>query len=215
MAKQTVHIDVVSDVTCPFCFLGKRSLDKAIEQSPDVDVQVRWLPFQLAPDMAEEMDRSEYLERKFGSTSRIQAMHQRLASMGQSQDINFYWDGKTANTLLAHQLIAYAGNPEYGGSAAKQDAVMETLFSQVHEHGQSPASLPMLVEAAEQAGFDKEKVEAYLRAGTGADEARKLASAASRQGISGVPHFTVNNKYVLSGAQPVDAFIEMFHSLST
>jgi predicted DsbA family dithiol-disulfide isomerase len=199
-------IDIVSDAVCPWCYIGKRRLEKALQMAPQPDLQIGWRPFQLNPELPPEgIDRQAYIEAKFGTRDRA-AAHRRVAAIGESVGIPFAFDliKRTPNTILAHRLIRYAARENL------QDAVVETLFRGYFIEGQDIGDAQALAELAASAGLDADKVAAYL-AGNEDEETIRSEDAFARQiGISGVPCFIIDRQYAISGAQEPAAFLEIF-----
>ena len=197
-------IDVISDVICPWCFIGKRRLEKALSGRP---ATIRWHPFQLNPDMPREgIDRKSYRMRKFGSWERSQELDAQVAAAGQGEGIAFNFDkmARTPNTLDAHRVIWLAG--EQG----LQDAVVEALFLAYFTDGRDLSGRATLAEIAARAGLDRAEVEEMLVDHKGLDVVRAGEEQARRLGVSGVPFFVVNGKVALSGAQPPEMFLQAF-----
>lgn len=195
-----LKIDVVSDVMCPWCFIGKRRLEKALEMAGDVDTAVEWHPFQLDPTLPEDgKDRQQYLDEKFGP-ERAREIYARIEAAGSEEDIPFAFGAikVSPNTLNAHRVIKWAG------IEGKQDGVVEALFKAYFLDGANLTDHDVLVAAAEAGGMDGEMVRRLL--GTDADLAETEAAVVHAQaiGVQGVPTFILDGKYALSGAQPAD-----------
>ena len=197
-------IDVISDVICPWCFIGKRRLEKALGGRP---ATVRWHPFQLNPDMPREgIDRKEYRIRKFGSWERSLELDAQVAAAGRGEGIAFDFDrmARTPNTLDAHRIIWLAGE------RGVQDAVVEALFLAYFTDGRDLSDRATLAEVAAGAGLDRDEVVELLEGDKGLDVVRAGEEQARRIGVSGVPFFVVNGKVALSGAQPPEMFLQAF-----
>jgi len=203
----TLRIDVVSDVVCPWCYIGKRRLERALELfdgSGEPAVQVQWLPFELNPQLpADGVERSEYVARKFGA--RAKDIYARVADVGRSVGIEFAFDriARQPNTVPAHQLIALAGQH------AKQDEMVETLFRAYFLEGVDLTRPDNLVALARQAGIDGEAASACL--GDAAQRQAVLAdeSQAHALGVSGVPFFIFNRRLAVSGAQEPETLLRV------
>ncbi len=200
-----MKIDIVSDAVCPWCYIGKRRLEQALTLAPQPGLEMGWRPFQLNPDMpAEGMDRKDYLRAKFGDSAGRN--YDRITAVGREVGIPFAFDRiqRTPNTILAHRLIRYATREN------AQDAMVETLFRGYFTEGRDIGQPDTLVELAAAAGLEAKAVEAYL-AGTEDDDTIRAEDAFARQiGISGVPCFIIDRQYAISGAQPAEAFVEVF-----
>lgn len=201
-------VDVFSDVICPWCYIGKRRLEKAIATvDRQHEVRVRWLPFQLNPQMPKEgTSRKEYRIRKFGSWERSQELDARVIAVGQAESIHFAFDRieRTPNTLDAHRLIWLADKE------GVQGAVVEALFRAYFTEGWDISNRRTLIDVAVEAGLDRDKAEAVLNGDEGMDAIKEAHEQARRVGVEGVPFFIVNGKVTLAGAQPPDAFLEAF-----
>ncbi|MBE7185460.1 MAG: DsbA family oxidoreductase [Methylobacterium mesophilicum] len=196
----TLSINVVSDVVCPWCFLGMRRLDRALAQAPEADTTVHWRPFQLDPSIpAGGLDRREYMKAKFGTGDRLQQTHATLEQLGAAEGIGFHFDAitRSPNTLDAHRLIRWAGAE---GEAVQRDVVAE-LFSRYFEQGQDIGDRDVLADVGAKSGM----MAADLRERLAGDEGRESVQAeiveAQRKGVSGVPFFILADRYAISGAQ--------------
>ena len=196
-----VIIDIYSDVVCPWCYVGKRRLERALSQVATSRTQVTWRPFQLNPAMPKEgMDRSAYLEAKFGSLDAFNRLEEQVCAAGTSERISFAFDRiqKTPNTFLAHRLIWFAGQQ------GLQDAIVEALFKGYFEEGADIGAASVLTGIAASAGLD---AGGFLASEHGVAEVKTEETAAHRLGIRAVPYFVLNNRYGISGAQPVEIFL--------
>jgi predicted DsbA family dithiol-disulfide isomerase len=195
-------IEIYSDVVCPWCYVGKRRLERALDRLRDHGrFDVAWRPFELNPTMPKDgVNRTEYLEAKFGSLESFRSMEQHLLETAAEENIPFAFDkiARTPNTFLAHRLIWYAG------VVGRQGAVVESLFRGYFEEGADVGSRPVLVELGERAGVD---ADAFLKSDEGTAEVRAEEIAGQRLGIRAVPYFVLNQAYGLSGAQPVERFM--------
>ena len=195
----SITVDVVSDVVCPWCFIGQKRLDKAIAAS-GVAVHVHWRPFQLDPTIPPEgKDRREYMLGKFGSEERIREIHARIEPLGAAEGIAFDFDAiKVApNTLDAHRLIRWAG----AADEDVQNRLVERLFQLNFEEGQNIGDVEVLIEAAREAGMDASVVETLLASDADAEAVRTEIATAARMGVTGVPCFLLEGKYAVMGAQ--------------
>ena len=196
-------IDVVSDVVCPWCFVGKRRLEAALKR--DGEAQVRWRPFQLdAAIPPEGLDRQTYMRAKFGNGGRLADAHARLKALGAEADIAFDFEAihRSPNTFDAHRLIRFADE------AGVADFVVERLFRDYFERGRDIGDREVLVEIAREAGLDPALVRERLASPDGAEEVRREIEAAQRLGVSGVPYFIFASKFALSGAQSEEVFAQ-------
>ena len=196
MSKK-LKVEVVSDVICPWCYIGKRRFEKALALlDGQAEVELRWLPFQLNPDMPRQgMARAAYRSRKFGSIERGRSLDARVAAEGRGEGIDFAFERieRTPNTLAAHQLIEIAQQEGRGG------AVVDALFGAYFEQARDVGDAQVLAEIAARCG-----VGGWPGA---ADEKRVAALEASMRGlgISAVPTFIFERRLGVSGAHPPDA----------
>ena len=193
---ETLKIEIVSDVICPWCYIGKRRLEKALPMLPGVKAELRWLPFQLNPDMpAGGVPRVEYRKAKFGSLERAKSLDARVAGEGAGEGIAFAFDRiqRTPNTVRAHQLIELAQKQGAG------NAVVDALFHAYFEEARDVGDEAVLAGIAAACG-----VRDWPR---GADAAAVAALEESMRGlgISAVPTFIFDRKSGVSGAYPPDA----------
>ncbi|RAZ74290.1 DsbA family oxidoreductase [Mesorhizobium atlanticum] len=198
-AENSITVDVVSDVVCPWCFIGQKRLDKAIATA-DVDVHVRWRPFQLDPTIPPGgMDRRQYMLGKFGSEERIQQIHARIEPLGEAEGIHFAFGAikVAANTLDAHRVIRWAG----AAGEDVQNRLVRRLFQLNFEEGVNIGDHAVLVKAAGEAGMDASVVETLLPTDADVEAVRNEIATASRMGITGVPCFLLEGKYAVMGAQ--------------
>ncbi|MBX3301442.1 MAG: DsbA family oxidoreductase [Nitrospira sp.] len=213
MIEQNLKIEVYSDVVCPWCYVGKRRLERALQQlGSSVKTDIQWRPFQLNPTMPQNgMDRTVYLETKFGSLAAFKEMEERLLEAGRAEQIPFSFDkiARTPNTFLAHRLIWYAGRQ------GKQDAVVEELFRAYFVEGNDIGNAQTLAKEAKQAGLEPKEVELFLASETGIAEVKREEAGGHQMGIRGVPYFVLNDMYAISGAQRPEAFLEVFQRIAT
>lgn len=202
MTDQKVKIEVYSDVICPWCYVGKRRLERALQElGGSIKADIQWRPFQLNPTMPKNgMDRTVYLETKFGSLDIYRDMEYRLLEMGDAERIAFAFEkiSRTPNTFLAHRLIWYAG------TQGRQDALVERLFKGFFEDGCDIGSMSILAELADQAGL---RVDRFLKSTEGVEEVNAEESVGRKLGIRAVPYFVFDKRCGVSGAQPVEVFV--------
>jgi predicted DsbA family dithiol-disulfide isomerase len=194
-------IDVVSDVVCPWCFLGKRRLEAAIRDSGEGPIAVRWRPYQLDPSIpAGGMDRRAYLKGKFKDDSRLQTIHNHLTELGAEVGANYAFDKieRAPNTLDAHRLIRWA---EVGD---QQNAVVERLFQLYFEQGRDIGDRTLLVEIARECGMDADLVARRLAAGEDIEAVEAEIAQAQAMGVTGVPFFIFASRLGVPGAQAVE-----------
>ncbi len=208
-----LKIEVYSDVICPWCYLGRHRLGKALEaleaSGPRPEVQVVWRAFELNPGMPRAGNsRREYRTRKFGSWERSQALDARVAGAAAAEGLPLRLDRieRTPNTFDAHRLIALAGRE------GAQDAVVARLFRAYFAEGMDVGEAEVLVRLAGEAGLDPRRAAAFLASDQGADEVRREETEAQRLGIDSVPTFVLNGHSALPGAQPPDVLLAAIRS---
>jgi predicted DsbA family dithiol-disulfide isomerase len=202
-----LHIDIYSDVICPWCYVGKRRLERALKTWDGVPVNIRWRPFQLNPTMPQQgMDRRQYLDAKFGGSAAAQAIYDQVSRAGAEEGILFAFESitRTPNTFAAHRLIWFAGHQ------GKQDKVVEMLFRRYFVEGGDIGSIETLSLVAAQAGLDQAATETFLSGDEGVGEVKAEEAAGHHLGIRGVPYFVFNGTSALSGAQPPEQLLVAF-----
>ena len=197
------YIDIYSDVVCPWCYVGKRRLERALDKVGG-DIRITWRPFQLNPTMPKDgMDRTTYLETKFGSLDAFRQLEEHVLVAGAAEDIQFAFEkiARTPNTFAAHRLIWFAERE------GRQDAAVNSLFRGYLEEGADIASIATLVQLADRAGLSADIMERFLLSDQGTAEVKAEESAGHKLGIRGVPYFVLNGRISISGAQPPDIFV--------
>ena len=198
-----MFIDVVSDTVCPWCYIGKKRFDTARTERPDIEMEVRWRPFQLDPTIPPEgVDRREYLEAKFGK-NRSREVGDAIREAGEDAGISFAFDkiDRSPNTFDSHRLIRWSA------SAGCQNEIVDILFRRYFEDGEDIGDRKVLVDAAQEAGMDHELVAYLLLHNKDAELVAKEASQAREMGISGVPTFLFQGAYAVMGAQEVTGYL--------
>jgi predicted DsbA family dithiol-disulfide isomerase len=195
-ANDVLTIDIVSDVVCPWCYVGEKRLEAALadEAGP---VVVRWRPYQLDPTIPEAgLDRAEYMAKKFGNSGRLQSVHDNLTRLGAELGLPFAFDKikRSPNTLDAHRLIRWAA------SAGAQTEVVDRLFKAFFVEGRDIGDRKVLVEIAWECGLDAGEVEKALADGADAGLVREEIEQAQAMGISGVPFFIFGGRVGVPGA---------------
>jgi len=208
-----MKIEIVSDVICPWCYIGKRRLEKALALlGGDAAPEVTWLPFQLNPGMPREgMPRAEYRRAKFGTLERSRQLDARVASEAAGEGLQFALERieRTPNTFAAHQLIDLAQETGVGG------AVVDALFRAYFEEARDTGDREVLLEIATAAGLERAKVEARWADAGEARRVAELEESMKQLGISGVPTFILERKFGLSGAQPPEALAAAIREAAT
>lgn len=198
-----MFIDVVSDTVCPWCYIGKRRFDMAKAERPDIDIDLRWRPYQLDPTIpAEGVDRREYMEAKFGK-NRSKEVGNVIREAADEAGITLAFDKiqRSPNTFDSHRLI------RWGASAGAQNEIVEILFRRYFEDGEDIGDRKVLVDAAKEAGMDHELVAYLLLHNKDADLVANEANQAREMGISGVPTFLFEGKFAVVGAQEKEGYL--------
>ncbi|KAG0312821.1 hypothetical protein BGZ99_009252 [Dissophora globulifera] len=212
-ATQTIKIDVVSDTVCPWCFVGKRRMEKAIAsykskpEHKDVKFEVNWFPYQLDSTLPKTpINKMDMYMRKFGA-ARAPLIRDRMVEVGKEDGIAFSYGGEIVNTMDSHRLIAYAT------ARGKQNEIVDELFTNYFEKERA-FTIPTLVEIAVKVGLDGKEAEEYLKSDQGVQDIKNKIENARRQGVQGVPNITIGDKYVLSGAQEPSTIEEVFNRIA-
>lgn len=207
MSKNKIRIDVVSDVVCPWCYIGKRRLENALSRLPEnIEVELSFLPFELNPDIPKTgADHKQYLSDKFGSKERYEQLTDHVVNVAAGEGLRFDYAKQSVmpNTLDSHRLIQFAKK------SGKQAAIKEALMKAYFEQGVDLSKHENLANIAAQNGLDRNEVQSFLLSNEGAMEVKQMEQINYQRGISGVPFYIINNKYGVSGAQPSDAFVEI------
>jgi predicted DsbA family dithiol-disulfide isomerase len=196
--QQPVRIDVVSDVVCPWCFIGKRRLEKALALKPEIPVEVHWHPYFLNDWITREgIARSEYLTAKFGSPDRYAGIAQRVSAAAAEEGLDYATDriSRQPNTIDAHRLIKWA--EDIGKAAEMKQKLMDLYFTE----GADLSNRAVLVQAASDVGLDADDVTDALASDQDVEQVSQEAQAAKEAGIEGVPCFIFGGKFAVSGAQ--------------
>jgi predicted DsbA family dithiol-disulfide isomerase len=195
--SEVLTIDIVSDVVCPWCFLGEKRLEAALAEAPQ-PVAVRWRPYQLDPTIPDGgLDRAEYMAKKFGASGRLQSVHDNLVRLGAEVGLPFAFDKikRAPNTLDAHRVIRWAN------SAGLQGKVVDRLFKAYFVEGRDIGDREVLINIAGECGLDARLVEKLLAEGADADLVREEIAQAQAIGVSGVPFYIFAGRLGVPGAQ--------------
>jgi predicted DsbA family dithiol-disulfide isomerase len=196
--QQPVRIDVISDVVCPWCFIGKRRLEKAIALKPDIPVDVHWRPYFLNDWIPREgISREDYLTTKFGSPERYKGIAQRVIAAAAAEGLIYAMDkiSRQPNTTDAHRLIHWAQG--IGKAAQMKQQLMDLYFTE----GADLTNHAVLVQAAADVGLDPDDIREALASDEGVEQIEREAQSAKEAGIEGVPCFIFGGKFAISGAQ--------------
>ncbi len=199
--RKTLNVDVVSDVVCPWCYIGKRRLESALAEIGDVDVQVKWHPFFLNPWVPREgISRDAYLTKKFGSVEAYNSVAGRVVEAARSEGLEYHPDlvKRQPNTTDCHRLIHWAD------ASGKSGDVKQRLMELYFKEGGDLTDREVLVSAAADCGLDPDLVRQRLATDEDVELVSQQAQAAANAGVSGVPTFILGKKYGISGAQPAE-----------
>jgi len=194
-------IDIISDPICPWCYIGKTRLDRALELNPTHNFIIEWHPFQLNPTMPKDgMDRREYLEAKFGGQKEAIEVYSNIDKTATETGLSLNFGGikRTPNTIDAHRLIHWAG------IEGKQNSIIDRLFKAYFQEGRDISEHSVLTRIASAAGMDQDVVRNLLKSDADKEDIKARDTDARKRGIQGVPAFVVANEYVIQGAQTID-----------
>lgn len=208
--RARVRIDVFSDTICPWCWIGKRRLERTLEARPDLDAEVVWHAFQLNPTMpARGMDRGTYLETKYGGADNARAIYDRVLAEGARESLPFDFGAipRTPNTLDSHRLVRWAAGQPLG-----QTPMVEALFEAYFAQGQDVGDVEVLVRVAAAAGYDASGARDLLAGNEGSAEVTGEDMRARSAGITGVPCFILDAKVAVPGAVEPEVFLRVFEA---
>ena len=206
-----IRLDVFSDPVCPWCYVGKANLDRALESRPDHPFQVEWHPFQLNPDIPQEgVPKRDYLEAKFGGAAKVDAIHDRLREVARAAGLPLNPDvpKRQPNTLDAHRVIHWAG------VEGRQNAVVAALFRAYWVEGRDIGNTGVLADIAAAAGMDRAAVLRLLDSDADAEDVAARDADARAKGVSAVPTFLIARQYVVSGAQSSELWGQVIDDLT-
>lgn len=207
----STKLDIFSDPVCPWCYIGKARLERALEQRPDHPFIIEWHPFMLAPDMPPEgMDRREYLQAKFGPPEQVAKLHVPILEACEEIGLPLALEKMERNpsTLNAHRLIHWAG------LEGRQHAVVSALFRANFAEGRDIGDREVLLDIAEDAGLDRAMIARLLGSDADVAEIRARDADIRARGLRGVPGFLLGRQYVLSGAQPVETWLDVIDQIT-
>lgn len=206
-----MQIDVVSDTICPWCFIGKRRLDRALEARTTMEFDVHWRPYRLDPTVPKQgIDRKTYLRTKFGADPDVAESREAIRSQGEKENIAFAFGNiaRTPNTTDSHRLIRWAA------TAGVQNVVVEALFSAYFEEGRDIGDAAVLEWIAAQAGMDADLVRQLLANGADVELVDREDALAHRLGIQGVPTYIFANRFLVSGAQETETLLSIIDEVA-
>lgn len=211
--KPIIKVDIVSDVVCPWCFIGKRRIEKAMTALQDeFDFEVSYLPFELNPQTPQEgFNQKEYLAKKFGSEEKYHQITNHVTQVAAQEGLQFDFDKQriSPNTKDAHRVIWFA--KKEGKQLPAKEALMKAYF----EQGVDLTKKENIIAVASSVGLDAKRINSLLNSDEGLREVNELEQLNYKRGISGVPFYIINNQYGISGAQPSDVFMQAFKQIGT
>ena len=206
-----IRLDIFSDPVCPWCFVGKANLDRALREHPMSPFAIHWHPFQLNPDLPPEgVEKRAYLEAKFGGPAKVDAIHDRLREVAKAAGVEMDPDvpQRMPNTLNAHRLIHWAG------IEAVQSDVVDRLMRAYWSEGRDLGRVETLADIAAEAGMDRAATLRLLHSDADADDIAARDADARSKGVTAVPTFLVAQQYVVSGAQPPELWAKVIAELT-
>jgi predicted DsbA family dithiol-disulfide isomerase len=214
MTKQKIKIDIFSDINCPWCYVGERRLNKALQQVGDqYEAEISFKAFELNPNIPQDgMGRLDYFKGNYGEhiIPQVPAMDQRMTEAGTEEGIKFNFSESMTvnNTFNGHRLIWLA--EQYG----VQHEVANELFKAYFTEGRNMNDTAVLKEIGIAAGIPAERLEGFFESEEGKQEVREMEAFAQSAGITGVPAFVINDQYLVSGAQPAETFLNVFKQVA-
>ena len=205
-----IRIDIISDVACPWCYVGKGYLDRALEARPEHPFSVEWHPYQLNPELPPEgMDRMEYMKAKFGTVENIIRVHEPLLAHARTAGVEFNLDKmkRSPNTLDAHRLIHWAG------LEGRQSAVVSSLFKAYWRDGMDIGDRATLADIAVENGLQRGMIERLLASDADADVIRARIDHSRGRGVNSVPTFVIADQHALQGAQPTEMWLNVIDEI--
>lgn len=206
-----IRLDIISDIVCPWCYLGKARLDRALEAHPDHPFTIEWHPFQLDPEIPKEgLDRRAYMEAKFGGPEGVARAHAPLLEHARDAGVELNLDRimRSPNTLDAHRLIHWAG------LEGRQTPMVSALFRAYWRDGRDVGDAEVLAAIAGEVGLDREMIRRLLATDADVAEIRAREAHARERGVNAVPTFILAERHVLQGAQPVETWGRIIEEIS-
>jgi predicted DsbA family dithiol-disulfide isomerase len=201
-----MQLDVIFDTVCPWCYIGKRRLERALAMRPSADVRIKWRPFMLNPDMPPDgIDRTAYLIKKFGSETRVRRVYGAIGDAGHSVEIDFAFDRiqRTPNSVTSHRMIRYAAD------SIDVTPMVERLFEAYFIEGVDIGNTDILLDIGTSSGLERAALQEYLESDTDVAEIYEENARAHRLGINGVPAFAFTGNMVISGAQEPEVLVRV------
>ena len=202
-----MKVDIIADTICPWCYVGKKRFDRALELRPQEDLEVGWRAFQLNPSMPKQgMDRKEYVAEKFGGLERARSAHGSIELAGAEEGIKFNFKGieRTPNTVNSHRLVRYAA------TQGIQTPVINAIFEAYFLNGKDIGEISILANIARDVGLDHDQISEFLQSDRDVETILAEDELARRIGVNGVPCFIVDRKYAVSGAQSPEVLVQVF-----
>jgi predicted DsbA family dithiol-disulfide isomerase len=209
--KPVIKVDIVSDVVCPWCYIGKRRIERAMQTLADeFEFDITYLPFELNPNAPKEgFNQKEYLTNKFGSEEKYKQITEHVSRIAAEEGLHFDFikQQKSPNTKDAHRLLWYARKE------GKQIQLKELLMQAYFEKGIDLTKNENLISIAVEAGLNGNKISTFLSSQEGIEEVENSVQLNYQRGISGVPFYIINNTYGVSGAQSSEVFIQALRQI--
>ena len=208
---QPIKLDIISDPICPWCYIGKARLDRALEQRPNHPFVIEWHPFQLNPDMPRGgMDRREYLEAKFGGQQGAVKAYLPVMQHAEAANLKINFDkiARTPNTLDAHRMIHWAG------IEGRQTAMVSALFNAYFVDGRDIEDIDTLADIADTLSLDAAMIRRLLLSDADREEIQARDAAARNMEVNSVPTFIVANQHAVPGAQPTDTWLAVIDEIA-
>lgn len=202
-----LRVDVIADIVCPWCYIGKRRLERALAEYPADEVELTWRPYQLNPRIARGgLDRRKYLAEKFGGAERAEQIYREIYDAGLIEGITFNFEEieRTPNTVNAHRLIYFAHRD------GRQEEMVEALYRAYFNEGQDIGQVAVLADIAATVGYPRAELLGYIIGGEDTGYVLEEDERARNLGVSGVPCFIVDRRYAVSGAQSPEVFRQIF-----
>jgi predicted DsbA family dithiol-disulfide isomerase len=196
-----MRIDIVFDTVCPWCFIGKHRLERALQLRPEMRAEIRWRPFLLNPELpADGLDWQVHLERKFGSAYRIQRIHGAISTAGEAEGIGFNFDAiqRIPNSMNSHRLVQWAA------SSGRQSDLVEAMFQAYFVKGRNIGDITVLTSIARGVGMSAADTKDFLESDAGFSSVEAENARVHRLGVGGIPCYIIDGRYAVAGAQEPD-----------
>ena len=206
-----IKLDIISDVTCPWCYVGKAYLDRALEARPDHPFEIEWHPYQLNPEIPPEgLDRQAYMTAKFGSRENILRVHEPLLAHAEKAGIRFDLAAikRSPNSLNAHRLIHWAG------LEGRQTPMKAALLRAYWRDGRDIGDIEILADIAAEVGLDRAMMLRLLQSDADRDEIVARINHSRIRGVNSVPTFILAHQHALQGAQPTEMWLNVIDELT-